>query len=220
MLSYAATIHKVQGQQFPKALVSFELLRQRNFNAGQMYVSLSRIESLSDMYISGNVSKTAIRPDKKALVEYERLRVESLMTPLKRFYMLPSNFIFCHLNTRSFRSHFEDIETDCVLTDCDLMMFSETRMNYSLSSSYDKINEFNIYFHNDESDTFRSLAVCYRNILNFEYIDCGPGLIVFSIQKNTFDSKTIKFMLLYKKNCMTQNNFAYLLEHIITISRH
>ena len=216
MLSYSATIHKVQGQQFPKALVSFELLKQRNFNAGQMYVSLSRIESLSGMFISGNVSKTAIRPDEKALAEYERLRVESLMTPIEQFYMIPSSFIFNHLNTRSFKAHFEDIESDHVLTDCDLMLFSETRMKYSISSSYDKIKDFNIYFHDDESDSFRSLAVCYRDTLNFEYIDSIPGLLVFSVQKDTFMSKRIKFMLLYKKNCLSQNDFAYMLQHMLS----
>ena len=88
MLSYAATIHKVQGQQFPQALVSFELLKQNSFNAGQMYVSLSRIESLSGLFISGNISKNAIRPDEKALTEYTRLRNESIMSPVEQFLTL------------------------------------------------------------------------------------------------------------------------------------
>ena len=216
MLSYAATIHKVQGQQFPRALVSFELLKQRNFNAGQMYVSLSRIESLSGLYISGDICKGAIRPDEKALVEYDRLRTKSTMTPIKRFKLLPCNFIFSHLNARSFKCHFEDIESDHILTECDLMLFTETRMKNSISSSYDKIKDFNIYFHDDESDTFRSLAVCYRDTLDFEYIDSIPGLLVFSVRKNTFMSKTFKFILLYKKNCLTHNDFAYMLEHMLS----
>ena len=216
MLSYGATIHKVQGQQFPKALVSFELLKQRNFNAGQMYVSLSRIESLSGLYISGDISKDAIRPDEKALVEYDRLRTKSIMTPIERYKILSSNFIFSHLNTRSFKCHFEDIEKDHILTECDLMLFTETRMTNNTSSSYEKIKDFNIYFHNDNSDTFKSLAVCYRDTLNFEYIDSLPGMLVFSVRKKSFMYKAFKFILLYKKNCLTQNNFAYMIEHILS----
>ena len=80
---------------------------------------------MSGLFISGNISKIAIRPDEKALTEYERLRKESLMSPVEQFHSLLSNFVFVHLNIRSFKAHFEDIESDCVLTDCDLMLFSE-----------------------------------------------------------------------------------------------
>ena len=42
----------------------------------------------------------------------------------------------------SFKCHFEDIENDYILTECDLMLFTETRMKNSISSSYDKKNRF------------------------------------------------------------------------------
>ena len=178
MLSYAATIHKVQGQEFPKAVVSFELLKQRFFSCGQLYVSLSRLKSLSGLYVSGDISKDAIRPDEKALCEYDRLREESTMSPIVRFHRSASNFIFSHLNTRSFKSHFDDIQNDDMLTNCDLMLFTETRMESS-TSTYGQLGDFKIYFHNDDSDTFKSLAVCYCPSLTFEYIDSLPGMVVF-----------------------------------------
>ena len=137
------------------------------------------------------------------------------MSSVEQFLTLPSNLIFAHLNTRSFKAHYEDIESDYVLTDCDLMMFSETRMEDNVSSFYDKIKDFNIYFHNDHSDSFRSLAVCYRDTLDYQYVDSIPGVLVFTVQKLSFSSKRIKFMLLYKKNCISQTDFAYMLYHIL-----
>ena len=45
MLSWACTVHKVQGFSLDKAVISFKLLEQRSFNNGQMYVALSRVLS-------------------------------------------------------------------------------------------------------------------------------------------------------------------------------
>lgn len=166
MLCYAVTIHKVQGQQFPTALVNFNLCKKKSFNAGQMYVLLSRIESLNWLYISGNITKNAIRPDKKALIEYERLRSESMMPPIERFTSLPTNFIFGNLNIRSFQSHLKDIKSDNVLMHFYLLLFTETKMK----DTTDVLNlkDFHIYLFNDNIDDSKSLAVFYRQNLHFE----------------------------------------------------
>ena len=216
MLSYSATVHKVQGQQFPKGLVSFKLMKQRFFNCGQLYVALSRLESLSGLYVSGDISKQAIRPNVKALEEYDRLRKEALMSPIERFYISPCNMVFCHLNTRSFKCHFDDIISDHILTECDLILFTETRMDDVTSLSYDKLNKFKIHFHND-SDTYVSLAVCYRETIDFKYVDSRPGMLIFSICKNSFLSETLKVVLLYKKNNLSPADFAYMIEHIFSV---
>ena len=40
MLAWACTVHKVEGLSFDKVVISFELVKQRSFNNGQMYVAL------------------------------------------------------------------------------------------------------------------------------------------------------------------------------------
>jgi len=45
MLSWACTVHKVQGLSLTEAVISFELLRQKSFNSGQLYVALSYLSS-------------------------------------------------------------------------------------------------------------------------------------------------------------------------------
>ena len=56
MLIWVCTVLKVQGLSLPKIVVSFDLHRQRNFNYGKIYVALSRVTSLDDLYIVGCVS--------------------------------------------------------------------------------------------------------------------------------------------------------------------
>ena len=73
-LAWACTVHKVQGLTFPKIVVSFELLRQRQFNYGQAYVALSRVRALSDLFILGDIDKKFVRADKQIQSEYERLQ--------------------------------------------------------------------------------------------------------------------------------------------------
>ena len=46
VLSWACTVHKVQGLSLTSAVVSFDLEKQRSFNEGQMYVALSRVTSI------------------------------------------------------------------------------------------------------------------------------------------------------------------------------
>ena len=57
MLSWSCTVHKVQGKQFPQVVFSFQLLKQRRFNTGQVYVALSRATSLKGLYLTGELNE-------------------------------------------------------------------------------------------------------------------------------------------------------------------
>ena len=73
-LAWACTVHKVQGLALPEVVFSFELFRQRQFNYGQVYVALSGVKALSDLYLVGDINTESIRTDKLIETEYERLR--------------------------------------------------------------------------------------------------------------------------------------------------
>ena len=47
MLTWGSTVHEVQGLSLDKIVLILDLLRQRNFNYGQIYVALSRVTSFN-----------------------------------------------------------------------------------------------------------------------------------------------------------------------------
>ena len=73
-LAWACTVHKVQGLTLDRIVVSFELHKQKYFNYGQIYVALSRVKLLNDLFILGTFDKKHIRADERVHEEYKRLR--------------------------------------------------------------------------------------------------------------------------------------------------
>lgn len=60
MLSWACTVHKVKGKTFDEIVVSFDLVKQRAFHPGHIYVALSRATNLRELYLTGSLKKSAI----------------------------------------------------------------------------------------------------------------------------------------------------------------
>ena len=81
VLSWATSIHKVQSLSVSEAVISFDLQRQKRFNAGQMYVAMSRVRTLNGLYLTGTFDKKAIKADKRAFEEYERMHNECFLPP-------------------------------------------------------------------------------------------------------------------------------------------
>ena len=73
-LAWACTVHKVQGLTLKDVVISFNLIRQKSFNYGQIYVALSRATSLKGIHILGKIESKQIRADPRVHQEYERLR--------------------------------------------------------------------------------------------------------------------------------------------------
>ena len=52
LLMLACTVHKVQVLTLEEIVVNFDLLKQKQFNYGQTYFSLSRVISLRGLYLN------------------------------------------------------------------------------------------------------------------------------------------------------------------------
>ena len=76
-LSWACTVHKVQGLTLENVVFSLNLIKQRNFNYGQIYVALSRATSLQGLHIHGEIQSKHIKANPKVNEEYERFRDSS-----------------------------------------------------------------------------------------------------------------------------------------------
>ncbi|MEO2221042.1 MAG: AAA family ATPase, partial [Nitrosopumilus sp.] len=218
MLANACSVHKMQGQEIAQGVISFNLNKQRRFNPGQMYVALSRIQSLDGLYINGNITKEAIYPDKLAISEYNRLREEALFVTVERFDRTDLNFVFTHLNVRSFNRHYKDIECDFILSNCDLLLLSETQILEG-SDHVSTLNGFEVYFQNN-NDKFCSIAVCYKPEILFEVEYSLSGAIVFTMCKPSFNAIKIKFLFMYRKKEMSLHDFVYVICHCLSYCKN
>ena len=122
-LSWATTIHKVQGLTLDAIVVNMQGTR---FNAGQIYVALSRVKSLSGLYIV-NFNAKAIRKSHLVDDEMTRLR-DRLLQTIPPLQCLPcaSHVTIAFLNVRSIVAKLPDIQADTDLMSADVLCFCET----------------------------------------------------------------------------------------------
>ena len=74
-LVWACTVHKVRDLTLlSSTVVSLELIKQRSFLPGQIYVALSRSTSLSKLNILSDFDPKIIKLNRLALEHYEYLR--------------------------------------------------------------------------------------------------------------------------------------------------
>jgi len=72
---YATTVHKVQGQTFD----AVNLVLRKCWEAGQLYVALSRAKSLEGIYLKYPITKESLKTDPRVKRFYEDLYRQSLM---------------------------------------------------------------------------------------------------------------------------------------------
>ena len=209
MLSWAVTVHKVQGLGVSEAVISFDLERQTKFNAGQMYVAMSRVKFLSGLHFTGSFNKIAIKADKRAFVEYERMRRHCVLSPLETLGgCSPDSLSICLLNTRSLQKHITDISCDKDLMDSDVLCLTETQLlpdhdTYAICS---QLQEFRISLNSDV-DKFRSIACCVKNSTLAASHEKFPGFSLLTISKQSFLDCNFTVGVFYRKHSNSLNLF-------------
>ena len=167
-LAWVSTVHMVKGLSLEQVFVDFDLRKQRSFGTGQIYTALSRVKTYDNLYCIGEFKESAIKVNKDALLEYERLKENDLFSTLKRCIISDNTITILVHNMISLSKHVNDTVSDSRIMNNDIIGLTETQI--SLSDSTGKIvktmNFFNINFNNSE-DKFLSLANAYRNNVEF-----------------------------------------------------
>ena len=107
-LCYAATAHKIQGHTVKKQsnlIVDMETWMQ----PAMVYVMLSRIQCLDQLYIVGSVPEEKIKPWPSAMAEKYRFNSEDIFIECVN---QSGNILIVSLNTRSLRKHMDDLKND------------------------------------------------------------------------------------------------------------
>ena len=166
-LAWALTIHKVQYLTLSTVVFSFELYNQKQFNYGQVYVALSRVKSLEQLYIIGGIDPKHIRADPKVDKEYERLRSQDLQVCIPDIMTscaaANDTISFTLLNVRSLRKHCTDLKFDSGITCCDVLALTETRLKPPERNKFIEEHLDAIQITRQENDNdFLSLAFCIQ----------------------------------------------------------
>ena len=178
-LVWESAVHKVQGLSLEQGVVDFDLREQKSFGAGQIYTALSRVKTYDNLCCIGEFKKSAIKVNKDALLEYERLKENDLFSTLKRNIISHDTITILVYNVRSLSKHVNDKVSDSRIMKSDIIGLTETQI--SLSDSTCRILEtlyfFNINFNNSE-DKFLSLAYgCRNNVAVLDKFDTNAVFI-------------------------------------------
>jgi len=212
MLSWASTIHKVQGLTLSNALVSFKLDKQKTFNHGQIYVALSRVKSLNNLFIMGDINVNSIVVDKNVVLEYERLRK---ICNVQFGYASPK-FSIALLNIRSIFKHSDDLSCDPILMKSNLIFLTETQLFNN--DCYDilkvKFKQHQLLLHNNE-DKFKSLALLKNEFIE-SYIEYFDAAIYAEFNNIPGASLPLSVLLLYKSNNQPITDFMQNIRYLVT----
>ena len=218
-LAWACTVHKVQGLTINKGVVGFDLVKQKAFNPGQMYVALSRIAKYSGLFLIGQYNKSAIRASKTAGQEYERLRSTSnlLLTIQEKYVTTNNSLTITLLNVRSLSKHVMDVVADNRLCNSDALCFTETQIhpNQSVSNIIQHLVTYQSIHFNNNIDPFLSVAYSHvHSVVCLPDVNY-PGVSVFKLAKKEFSDLQLTVGLIYRKNKQPLPVFYELINYVI-----
>ena len=211
-LTWACTVHKVQGLTENEIVVCFDLHKQN-------HVALSRARSLQGLHVIGHLENKHIRANPKVHAEYDRLRQEAGTPYTSSTKSDAQKLQVGLLNIRSLTKHSIDIKHDKSLTNCDVLALTETQLlpHHPDNTIRKTLHPYALHRQDHPSDKYSSLAICTKeniNLLQKQYFPAINGLM-FNAQ-NYCNSQRITFLLTYRKN---NSNTTQYIEYIDNILR-
>ena len=134
-----------------------------------MYTALSKIKTYDNLYCIGEFKKSAIKVKKDALLEYERLEQNDLLSTIKRNSVSGDTVTVLVYAVRSLPRHIDDIASRNRIVNSNIIGFTKTQIKSSDSvcEITEALNLFNIYFNNHENK-FLSLVTDVEMMLIFK----------------------------------------------------
>ena len=181
-----------------------------------MYTALSKVKTYDNLYYTGEFKKFAIKVNKDALLEYERLKENDLFSAVKGNVISGDTVTVLVHNVRSLARHVDAILSGNRIINNDIIGFTETQIKSSDSTCriIATLNLFHINFNNNENK-FLSLAYGCRNdgaVLNKFDANIVSNL---SFKKYAFVDRVFALMLVYRKESMHMQSFFQMLQYLL-----
>ena len=115
------------------------------FQAGMVYVILSRIVSISQLYLM-KFDEDKIYCNERAKAEALRIKKLAINKLTTSWDLNENNQVkICSLNVRSLEKHYEDIENDVFLNKSQILFISETWLTSDLTEKFPEYFPRNIF---------------------------------------------------------------------------
>ena len=212
-LCFAATSHRFQGQTVHKPSVTVCNFKTV-FQAAQAYVMLSRVETINQLYILGDVPVNKFYASPDALQELQRLETVSINRNKPQWEQSFSwSWKIGLLNCRSLRKHIKDLKLDTVLSHSDVLCLNET---WLLSDEVDdQINMNGYKLHLNSMGNGKGLATYFKPDLVMPKRDIKKS----KMQITVLSSPDIDIVSVYRSEGMNNTELARDLEEIIDQSK-
>ena len=207
MLAWACTIHKVQGLTLQTVGISLELLKQRNFSAGQLYVALSRSTALSTLSLLGKLLfNKHVNVNQACLDEYSNLRSNSnCLTSVSQ----TTNAFLSLLNIRGLITNIRNFINDRnVYETTPFICLTETHLTHNSNIDDVKSNfqEYQLTCSNSDNK-YESLAILYKpqNFVCEETLSLNG--ILYAKFRPLCASFSVNILLVYRRNNLKIEHF-------------
>ena len=127
VVAFCLTCHKIQGQSiiFP-ATVAMDL--ESCWGGGMVYVMLSRIQRISQLFINGNFDVKRIRANERAVTAMSSLEAKSMNQNPTPWYSQQQALRIAALNCAGLCAHYQDLLVDHNLLKADIIHLSVTSL--------------------------------------------------------------------------------------------
>ena len=216
MLAFACTVHKVQGLTLPSIVVSFNLNRQKKSSYGQLYVALSRVKSLRNLYIEGQVTKDEFSVDPDVEVEYCRLKTQCCL----RTSQIAVGFSVALFNIRSLSKHILNLASGPFIRNVNIILLTETQVLYNQEPNMqNQFENHQLVMHNDPTGCFKSLEFLKGNDISHSILQYNSTLFTEFIVQLVQGFEKVSILLTYRGNNFNVQDFIGQITHLITFHK-
>ena len=212
-LAFACTAHKIQGATIPKPQKVIINVTD-TFSAAMIYVMLSRVCALWQIFILDKFDEAKMYPNTTALKELDRLDKLSFNTNPTEWEKDQLNTMkIISLNCRSLKKHHKDILSDVLMMKSDLICLQETWLENDETIEDLNIPNYNLYL-NSEGRGKGVAAYCKKDIFKHEI-----NIKEENMQISKFISSTIDVIVIYRSQMGNSRQLNEYIGNIIDIEK-
>ena len=168
-----------------------------------MYVMLSRVCAMWQIFILNKFEESKMYPNKKALKELERLEeISQNKNPTDWEKEDSTNMKISSLNCRSLNRHYQDIISDNLLMKSDMICLQETWLEDD--TILEKLNILNYELHLNSNGKGKGIAIYYKK----DVVQHESDIKEENMQLSKFTSSTIDIVVIYRSQGGNPNDLT------------